>query len=108
MHCLLLPDYDRYVQVQNVTSLAARKSMGQSNGVIDSVLLEAGQPGGDVAGEHVVYLEMGVDWTSYRSKVRRSKATGTRRDVTLRPAMFVKNGFGRLFQKIGYNLLTFF
>lgn len=61
----------RYVLVQNVTSLAARKSMGQSNGVIDSVLLEAGQPGDEVIGENVVYLELGVDWTSYRSKVIR-------------------------------------
>lgn len=53
-----------------MTSLAARKSMGQeSNSVIDSVLLEAGQPGGNVRAEHVVYLELGVDWTSYRSKV---------------------------------------
>lgn len=59
----------RYVLVQNVTSLAARKSMGQSNSVIDSVLLEAGQPGEEVVGENVVYLELGVDWTSYRSKV---------------------------------------
>ena len=59
----------RYVQVQNVTSIAARKRGGQSNGVIDSVLLQAAQPGGQVKGEHVVYLELGVDWTSYRSKV---------------------------------------
>lgn len=43
--------------------------MGQSNAVIDSVLLEAGQLGGEVTGENVVYLEMGVDWTSSRSKV---------------------------------------
>lgn len=59
----------RYVQVHNVTSLAVRKNMGTSNGVIDSVLLEAGQPGGDIVGENVVYLELGVDWTSLRSKV---------------------------------------
>ncbi|CAN0308728.1 unnamed protein product, partial [Laminaria digitata] len=65
------PPKIRYVLVQNVTSLAARKSMGQSNSVIDSVLLEAGQPGDEVVGENVVYLELGVDWTSYRSKVIR-------------------------------------
>ncbi|CAN0177148.1 unnamed protein product, partial [Ascophyllum nodosum] len=63
------PPTIRYVQVQNVTSIAARKRGGQSNGVIDSVLLQAAQPGGQVKGEHVVYLELGVDWTSYRSKV---------------------------------------
>lgn len=62
-------DEIRYVQVHNVTSLAVRKNMGTSNGVIDSVLLEAGQPGGDIVGENVVYLELGVDWTSLRSKV---------------------------------------
>lgn len=67
VYCLYTPN--RYVQVQNVTSLAARKSVGHSNAVVDSVLLEAGQPGGDVAGEHVVYVELGVDWTSFRSKV---------------------------------------
>lgn len=61
--------FRRYVRVQNVTSLAARTSMGQSNAVIDSVLVEVGQPGGDVHGENVVYLEMGVDWISPRSKV---------------------------------------
>ncbi|CAN0253600.1 unnamed protein product [Hapterophycus canaliculatus] len=64
------PPKIRYVQVQNVTSLAARKNTGTSNGVIDSVLLEAGQPGGDIVGENVVYLELGLDWTSSRSKVR--------------------------------------
>lgn len=71
----------RYVQVHNVTSLAARKNMGTSNGVIDSVLLEAGQPGGDIVGENVVYLELGVDWTSLRSKVgnREKSAQGRRR-----------------------------
>lgn len=69
----------RYVQVQNVTSLAARKNMGTSNGVIDSVLLEAGQPGGDIVGENVVYLELGVDWTSVRSKVGRERSTDERR-----------------------------
>lgn len=72
---MLLWQFDRrYVLVQNVTSLAARESMGQSNSVIDSVLLEAGQPGNEVVGENVVYLELGVDWTSFRSKViRREK-----------------------------------
>lgn len=64
----------RYVQVQNVTSLAARKSMGQSNSIIDSILEEAGQSGGNVTGEHVVYLELGVDWTSFRSKVNKRGA----------------------------------
>ncbi|CAN0327010.1 unnamed protein product [Ectocarpus sp. 12 AP-2014] len=63
------PPKIRYVQVQNVTSLAQRRNMGTSNGIIDSVLLEAGQPGGDIAGENIVYLEVGVDWTSSRSKV---------------------------------------
>eukprot|EP00903_Cladosiphon_okamuranus_P015230 g14076.t1 len=63
------PPKIRYVQVHNVTSLAVLKNMGTSNGVMDSVLLEAGQPGGDVVGENVVYLELGVDWTSSRSKV---------------------------------------
>lgn len=67
---------NRYVQVQNVTSLAARKNTGTSNGVIDSVLLEAGQPGGDIVGENVVYLELGVDWTSSRSKVRLKSENG--------------------------------
>lgn len=57
------------MRVQNVTSLAVRADTGQSNAVIDSVLLEAGQPGGEIQGEHVVYLEMGVDWMSTRSKV---------------------------------------
>ncbi|CAM9912967.1 unnamed protein product [Ectocarpus fasciculatus] len=63
------PPKIRYVQVQNVTSLAQRRNMDTSNGIIDSVLLEAGQPGGDIAGENIVYLEVGVDWTSSRSKV---------------------------------------
>ena len=55
--------------------------MGQSNSVIDSVLLEAGQPGDDVVGENVVYLELGVDWTSYRSKViRREQKTDETRE----------------------------
>ncbi|CAB1120814.1 unnamed protein product [Ectocarpus sp. CCAP 1310/34] len=63
------PPKIRYVQVQNVTSLAQRRNMGTSNGIIDSVLLEAGQPGGEIAGENIVYLEVGVDWTSSRSKV---------------------------------------
>lgn len=69
MMLMMVVKKHRYVQVQNVTSLAARKNMGTSNGVIDSVLLEAGQPGGDIVGENVVYLELGVDWTSLRSKV---------------------------------------
>lgn len=56
--------------MQNVTALAARKSMGHSNAVIDGVLLEAGQPGVDLKGENVVYLEVGVDWSTTRSKVR--------------------------------------
>lgn len=64
------------MQVQNVTSLAQRRNMGTSNGIIDSVLLEAGQPGGDIAGENIVYLEVGVDWTSSRSKVRAGRGGG--------------------------------
>lgn len=50
--------------------------MGQSNAVIDGVLSEAGQPGGEVRGEHVVYMELGVDWTSTRSKVRAGNRAG--------------------------------
>lgn len=64
------------MQVQNVTSLAQRRNVGTSNGIIDSVLLEAGQPGGDIVGENIVYLEVGVDWTSSRSKVRERRGGG--------------------------------
>lgn len=60
--------------MQNVTSLAVRANTGQSNAVIDSVLLEAGQPGGEIQGENVVYLEMGVDWMSTRSKVNKKSS----------------------------------
>lgn len=66
---MMVTKITRYVQVQNVTSLAARKNMGTSNAVIDGVLLEAGQPDGNIVGENVVYLELGVDWASVRSKV---------------------------------------
>lgn len=62
--------------MQNVTALEARKSTNHSNAVIDSVLLEAAQPGGDVVMENVVYMELGVDWTSSRSKVMRRPTAG--------------------------------